>query len=314
MNYLSTIKRVVINYFKGKKYFGYVQKKGRIFTPGEIKGYFNDFMHKTEWKGEEIDGIPIIDFGRKKSFMINVFQKALGHWDRYLIYKDKKDKEQFLNLCNFGIKEQDEKGGFKIWEQIGVQEFFSSPYSALCQGHAISCFLRAYILTKRMDFLKGCQKAFEILCTDIKKRGVLRKINKEIIILEEYPEENLNGVLNGWIYAIYGIYEYWIFNKEKPVYDFLRKNIESLKRLLPEYDSGFWSFYNLKKEIAPPFYHTLHIELLNSFFKIFPKEKTFKEYAEKFRKYNRKKTNFIRARLKGFYQRLKRPPKFVPLG
>ncbi len=313
MNYFTMLKRALLNFFKGRRYFGHYQKEGRVFVPGEIRGYFNDFIHKTEWKGELKDGIPIMDFGNKRTyFMINVLQKALGHWDRYLLYKSEKDKKEFIKLCEFSLNVQDEKGGFKIWDDIGVSEFFISPYSSICQGHAISCFLRAYIMTGREKFLNAGRKALDVLFLDIKKGGVLRRLNGSIIILEEYPEEKLNGVLNGWIYAIYGIYEYWIFEKVREVYNFLLENLNSLKRLLPLYDSGFWSFYNLKKEIAPLFYHELHIELLNTFYKIF-EEDIFLNFSKKFMSYKKRKLNFIRARIKRIYQFFKNPPKFIPV-
>lgn len=72
----------------GRSYYHLPQGLGRVFEPGRLRGYFNDLTGKTLWPGPTDDkGIPVnlTEDGRRVYFATTIAQKALGHWDRWVM-------------------------------------------------------------------------------------------------------------------------------------------------------------------------------------------------------------------------------------
>ena len=71
----------------GRSYWHMPQGPGTQFVSGQLLGYFNDLTAQTRWPGPvDAQGIPLVrrQDGRLLYFPASVFQKALGHWDRWL--------------------------------------------------------------------------------------------------------------------------------------------------------------------------------------------------------------------------------------
>jgi hypothetical protein len=114
---------------------------GRAFQPGRLRGYFNDLTGKTLWKGEtDSEGIPVslLADGRKIQFVTTIAQKALGHYDLWLLSQeqDRCELREFLRLCEWLIGRQDERGGWDVWSVLGPS--LPSRYSAMTQGQLLS--------------------------------------------------------------------------------------------------------------------------------------------------------------------------------
>ena len=105
----------------GKSYFHRKQGLGKVFLPGELKGYFNDLTAKVDWKGEVDDsGIPIVQTnkGRRIYFPITIIQMALGHHDLWLLEGEIEHRQRFLFLANWLLETQDQAGGWITWRGI----------------------------------------------------------------------------------------------------------------------------------------------------------------------------------------------------
>lgn len=126
-------------------------------------------------------------------------------------------------------------------------------------------------------------------------------------VIYEYP--NIE-ILNGWIYAIFGIYD---AKDDK----FFKENIEKLKKRLPFYDLGYWSRYDAYSMYPSTlFYHKIHVEQLDALYKLtddkffqdlvfawkFQLDRTYDGYIAKF-----KRTRMIIKKhgLRGTYRRYK---------
>lgn len=97
----------------GRSYYHQPQRLGMLFRPGELAGYFNDLTTKTSWSGLVDDqGIPvnILADGRRVYFAKTIAQKALGHWDKWLLTHNAADREAFLVLCRWLLAWQDARG------------------------------------------------------------------------------------------------------------------------------------------------------------------------------------------------------------
>lgn len=97
----------------GKSYYHQPQRLGKLFHPGDIAGYFNDLTGKACWSGHvDGEGVPVnvLADGRRVYFATTIVQKALGHWDKWLLTSDAAEKEEFLKLCRWPLSRQDDRG------------------------------------------------------------------------------------------------------------------------------------------------------------------------------------------------------------
>ncbi|MFF2447139.1 D-glucuronyl C5-epimerase family protein [Neobacillus sp. NPDC058068] len=269
-----------LNMLNGKSILHVNQGIGKIYSKSGIKGYYNDLTEKVT-KGDNLNEVklPILELedGSKVLFPIAIFQYGLGSYDLYLL----ENKQLYLNkfkLCvDWAINNQQKDGS---WSNF----FFvhsNAPYSAMAQGEGVSLLLRAYKEFNDEKYLFGAKKAIDFLLTPLDLGGTTKYFNGEVF-LQEYTNEPT--VLNGWIFAIFGLFDYFKVSEDKRIKELLDKTLESLEAHLSEFDNGYWSMYDLGGRITSPFYHKLHIAQLEVLYDIFRNE-LFKEYSERWHKY-----------------------------
>ena len=103
-------------------------------------------------------------------------------------------------------------------------------------------------------------------------------IIKAADILKEYPEKET--VLNGWIFASFGLLDVWKASSEEKYKKLWNDSIRAIQATLNKFDAGHWSYYNLGKMYTSDFYHSLHIELLKALDAIAPNQ-NYKKYIKK---------------------------------
>lgn len=303
----------------GRSYWHAEQGPGRQFGPGQLLGYYNDLTAKAHWTGPvDGDGLPLNQdvLGRFIYFPTTLLQKALGHWDRWLESgrTQETDRTAFLKLAAWALRAQDENGGWPIWPVVGLKA--ASPYSAMSQGEGISVLVRAYSLTRDEEYVAAARRALGPLFAPVEQGGTCRSI-AEGLVLEEVPQEPPNTVLNGWIFALYGLYDYLLVAKGQDggylqVEAALQASLRALVACLPQFNAGFWSYYDTSSNLASPFYQQLHIAQLKAL------ELTFPEHAESLRRWRQlfehqaaSRLNRTKAVALKAYQKLRRPPEVV---
>ena len=279
----------------GNSAFNVKQGVGQIYSKGQIKGYYNDLTNKVLSNNTILDknGIPTNKTiaNVQAYFPITIFQYGLGLYDLFLKENDEKYKKEFLKIVGWTIDNQKENGMWNCMETL--KDSIHDTQSSMCQGEAVSLLLRAYKTTGNEQYLISATKAIDFMIKDIKDGGTAY-INKNEIIFQEYVSKDNLSVLNGWIFSIFGLYDYTLVNKEKKYNEILEKTLQTLIIKLKEYDRGYWSNYDLKGTITSPAYHNLHIQQLNILYELFGKEE-FRDYAEKWKKYGNSKINLLRA-------------------
>ena len=140
------------------------------------------------------------------------------------------------------------------------------------------------------------------------KNGFVRWLDRDSAVIEEYPtDRSRSQVLNGWCYSIFGLFDYLNYRKTVPSkgsrLDEKQRLLEStrstLRRVLPNYDTGFWSLYNLPDaeekiaNVASFHYHATHIALLEALWHM-TGDDVYKVYAARFRYYSSRL--FVRLR------------------
>ena len=294
-----------INMLLGKSNFHVEQGVGKCYSLKEIKGYYNDLTKKVSDSIElDENGIPvnITITGLKTHFPIAVFQYGLGLYDLYLLKKDDKYIEKFMNIADWSLDQQQKKG---MWDCMGkLKDSCHKTQSAMCQSEGASVLLRAYCITNNIKYYDAAKKAIDFMLKDIKDGGTCLYDNENVIFQEYVSEYNLS-VMNGWIFSIFGLFDFTLINKEKKYKMILNKTITSLCKCLPHYDRTFWTNYDLVGTIASPAYHDLHIRQLQLLYKMFGKN-DFAVYAKKWEKYQKSKLNIYRAMLVKLFQKIKK--------
>ena len=291
----------------GKSYYHTPQNLGKVFQPGELKGYFNDVTGKTLWSGEvDRDGVPVntLSNGHKFQHPILISLKALGHWDQWLMKKDDEDKREFLTLCNWLVEHQHDNGGWDTWK------FFEGPhcmnYSAMTQGLALSVLSRGLKLTNDTRFQQTAEKAVNLFMTPVGKGGVTN-FEKSGVFLEEFPAEQRNTILNGWIFALFGLYDYNLAFDDHRIKNMFEQSINTMARHLHSYDSGYWSYYDdARKRLTSLFYHNLHISQLEALCLI-SHDPVFKKYHRQWTIFRDRFINRTRALMVKALQKLREP-------
>ena len=284
------------------------QGVGKYYKTDDIAGYYNDLTGKVNDKTVLDDhGIPMIlvDGGEKIYFPTSVFQYSLGLWDMYLERGDEEKKERFLSLSEWALNNQRADGSWDCFGAIKYSIHFT--VSSMGQGEGISVLLRAYKLTGDVKWLEASRRAVKFMMIRLEDGGTLL-VDGEDHYFEEYPDMSgyKRTILNGWIFSLFGIYDYLKTEDDEKVRSVFEKSVATLKRHLPDYDAGYWSFYDRTGRVASPAYHELHIALLRVFSDI-TKDDFYRTYADRWEGYSRKKLNKMRAIAKKAIQKLKEP-------
>lgn len=175
---------------------------------------------------------------------------------------------------------QDERGAFQYpfaWHHyLSQQDLEPGWASAIAQGRALSLFARAYSLFGDKRYLDAGRKALQYLITPVDRGGVMTTLHdldpslSDFIFFEEYVSKPSNYVLNGYMFALIGLYD-WSKLPDNVEADqslaatYFDKGIDTLIHLLPYYDLGNISSYDLgyitfkKRSKVKTGYHILHI-------------------------------------------------------
>ena len=299
-----------IRILTGRSYYHQPQRLGKAFKPGSLAGYFNDLTAKTQWTGEtDNEGIPlcILADKRKVYFATTIVQKALGHWDLWLLGQGDFHREEFLKLCYWLLDRQDDQGGWPLWTTMNLP--FASPYSAMTQGECISAFARAWKLTGKADFKTGALRALELMQKPIEEGGTAVFEETELF-LEEMPSVPRSSILNGWVFALFGLYDFWLAFDNTNALDLFRQSVSTLKRHLQEYDTGYWSRYDVQGRLASSFYHDLHIHQLDALAMV-DNDHILVEVRNRWVQYYQRRSNRMRAFLVKAKQKLREPGEAV---
>ncbi|WP_028776348.1 D-glucuronyl C5-epimerase family protein [Shimazuella kribbensis] len=171
------------------------------------------------------------------------------------------------------------------------EETLSSPwYSGMSQGQALSVFTRMYEVTKEATYLQWANQTFESFLKINKsmsedKPWVTATDEKSYLWFEEYPTETKIKhvhVLNGFIFAMYGIYDYYKLTNVPDAKNYLFGSLTTLQAYGDRFRlPGQKSYYALKYNNTAGNYHNVHIRQLRQLYKI-TKDTRFNEMADRF--------------------------------
>jgi len=185
-------------------------------------------------------------------------------------------EDKFRRVIDWCVRTQNASGGWEFsFDHMffkGRVQFLKAPwYSALSQGMMISALTRARNVMC-LDWQAVIRKSLEVITTDVSKGGVKRIAFGECPFYEEYPTAPASYVLNGFMFCLLGLFDGWKATEDRCFEQAYQDGIDSLERLLPMYDLGDGSSYDLThitSRVEGPnkarhSYHRLHIQLLST--------------------------------------------------
>lgn len=223
---------------------------------------------------------------------------ALANWERYLVSGRIENAHILKKSADFILANSVQIDGSIL--VCDDRNNYPQP-SAMNQGEAISVLCRAWEFTGEDKYLKAAEGCLLPFTRDIDVGGVSSSFSWEGTIkwYEEYTKKPVRHVLNGFIYALWGIHDLVAAADNECARHLFDQGISSLEKALPYFNMGFWSSYaisepNQKRTIASMMYHNLHTVQLQSLYQI-TQHKIFQEMAKMFEIYSRRLSNRLRA-------------------
>ena len=273
------------------------QGTGTCYAKETVAGYYNDLTEKITRDDPDIL-VPkyYVDSGEELFFSIGIFQYGLAAYDLYLQTGEQIYVRKLLACADWAVENQQEDGGWQTF----AHECPEQPYSSMAQGEGISMLIRAYMVTKEEKDLAAAAKAKDFMLKPLDEGGTTDYRGTDVY-LYEYTFRPL--VLNGWIFSLWGLYDYCKYTEDGKTGEILAATLETLKKKLPEFDIGYWSMYEDGKRICSPFYHDLHIAQLSVMYDLFGDE-IYREFARKWDGYRNSFWNPKLAFVKKVWQKV----------
>ena len=274
---------------------------------GRLGEYYMPFVEKAGYAGpHDGDGIPLLNYHGNIGLQYNpiaIAQWGLGNFNLFLRSKDERAKTKFLAAADWLMKHLEPNSfGVPVWNHHFDWEYrtpLKAPwYSGLAQGQGISLLVRVAQETGKSQYLEAATQAFTSFSKSIQEGGVVFTDENGDIWFEEYIVSPPTHILNGFIWAAWGVYDFFLATKEKSAQELFNRAVETLRKNLDRYDLGFWSLYELSGTrlpmVASPFYHQLHITQLRLMHRL-TGDDVFSQYAERWAAYARSRTKRTRA-------------------
>jgi heparosan-N-sulfate-glucuronate 5-epimerase len=231
------------------------------------------------------NGIPKLKYGSEFYYNpVTVSQYALSLYSKYQKGVEV-ELDNFIQAADTLMTLADEEGAYRypfpFKYYINGEVFEPGWVSGMAQGQVLSVYARAYHLTQNEKYLEYGNKAFQFMIKSVEEGGTLSTLKDldpsldEFIFFEEYVAFPSTYTLNGYMFAILGIYDWSVVSGNKNAENYFVKSIETLKVILPYYDIGGFSAYDLghityenKQPHIAARYHAVHLYLLNAIYSI----------------------------------------------
>lgn len=275
--------------------------------PGELAEYYMLFSEKADYKGAyDADGIPQLDYHGEIGLQYNpiaIAQYGLGNYNLWRRNSDPDRRWKFFLTADWLCRHLEPNArGVAVWNHHFDWEYrdtLKAPwYSALAQGQGISVLVRAHKESGEAKYLEAAQRALVSFNTTISEGGVAFTDASGDLWFEEYIVSPPTHILNGFIWAAWGVYDFFLATQDSSAQELFSRAVQTLLRNLERYDLGFWSLYEQSGTrlpmVASAFYHRLHIVQLRMMHKL-TGEPAFAHVADLWEGYARNRAKRTRA-------------------
>jgi heparosan-N-sulfate-glucuronate 5-epimerase len=276
-------------------------------TPERLGEYYMTFHEKADYAGPfDEKGVPLLDYRGslgKQHNPIAIAQFGLGNYNLFKQTGERARRERFELVANWLVDNLERNAaGLWVWHHHFDWEYrdtLKAPwYSGLAQGQGISVLVRAFQETHDEKYLSAAQYALQSIFVETRAGGVLFTDSSGYKWLEEYIVSPPTHILNGFVWGLWGIYDYWLCTGDEQAQQMFGELVTTLIARLPTYDTGYWSLYEHSGTVLPMlasrFYHSLHIVQLSVMYRLTGKP-LFLEFQRRWEAYRARRINRARA-------------------
>ncbi len=273
----------------------------------ELGEYYMPFTEKADYRGAyDANGIPQLDYHGHIGLQYNpiaISQYGLGNYNLWRRTNDQDRRRKFFLIADWLAANLEQNAhGLSVWNHHFNWEYrdtLKAPwYSALAQGQGISLLVRAYKESGDSRYLEAAKRAFASFQHSIEDGGVAFTDDSGDLWFEEYIVSPPTHILNGFIWALWGVHDYFLATRDSSAQELFARGVRTLLHNLDRYDLGFWSLYEQSGTrlpmVASGFYHQLHIVQLRVMHRL-TGESEFARVADRWVGYSRSRANRSRA-------------------
>jgi hypothetical protein len=147
-------------------------------------------------------------------------------------------------------------------------------YSGMAQGQVLSLFSKLFSITNDNRYMEYSQQTFNSFFIEFdgfnNDNNWISAIDSAgYLWIEEYPFSPVNFTLNGFLFSIIGVHDFYKIKPEKDVYDLLNAVLTTAKYNLPKFRSvNDISYYCIAHKVQAKKYHFIHIEQIDYLYKM----------------------------------------------
>jgi len=273
----------------------------------ELGEYYMPFSEKADYPGAyDAQGIPQLDYHGQIGLQYNpiaIAQYGLGNYNLWQRTANADRKKKFFRIADWLCSHLEQNAhGLCVWSHHFNWEYrdtLKAPwYSGLAQGQGISVLVRAHKESGEPRYLEAACQAFASFERPIQQGGVACVDESGDLWFEEYIVSPPTHILNGFIWALWGVHDYALATNDRTVRELFLRGVRTLLNNLDRYDLGFWSLYEQSGTrlpmVASGFYHHLHVVQLRVMHRLTGESK-FAEVAHRWESYTCSRANRTRA-------------------
>ncbi|GII43763.1 hypothetical protein Psi02_01870 [Planotetraspora silvatica] len=267
----------------GVPHAGYLQGETLIIQRYDPLGPWLKFAGESVagWPRTVIgaDGVPLSSylFGTF-AYPVTIVQYGMENYSKWVTTGEGAYLGKAKAVAAWLLKEQDVKGGWPIpfdyqYRDGLAGELHKGWYSGMAQGIGASFLAKMTVATGDKRYGAAALRALRPMRTPVEKGGVLRRFEGRYDWFEEYPTPTPSHVLNGYMFALIGVYDVGELLHDKTAKKMFTRGLTTLDRVLPLYDLSSRTSYDLlqytRTPATPPNparwgYHSLHVTQLSA--------------------------------------------------
>ncbi len=266
----------------GKSIYHVRQGVGKCYSLECVRGYYNDLTAKVTGLPALLSKDALPKFKTSTNllvdFPVEIIQYGLGAYDLYLQTHESCYRQKFLQCVDFAMTKQNADGSWNNFFFI----YPNHPFGAMVQGEGASLLVRAYEETHDDAYLQAAKRALDFMLKPVEQGGTTAYYAVGPVLLE-YTHKP--AVLNGWIFAWWGLFDYVLVTKDCGYYQqTMNQSCEAMMAMMPRFTNSFWSMYDADGHLASSHYQTIHVAQMKVMYAL-TGQRVFETYAKKWEHY-----------------------------